>query len=96
MFLGRNKKPNVYPCKPQFYHIKVGFMGVKIRKNIRFFYLKIFIFLMVKFSIYLNRRVFVLTTSQRSLMSDAESFMPYLGLNIPFYTAQFVCLNTNL
>ena len=30
MFLGRNKKNNVYPCKPQFYHIKVGFTGVKI------------------------------------------------------------------
>ena len=29
-------------------------------KNIRFFYLKIFIFLVVKFSIYLNRRVFVM------------------------------------
>ena len=30
MFLSRNKKNNVYPCKPQFYYIKVGFMGVKI------------------------------------------------------------------
>ena len=30
MFLGRNKKNNVYPYKPQFYHIKVGFTGVKI------------------------------------------------------------------
>ena len=29
-------------------------------KNIKFFYLKIFIFLMVKFSLYLNRRVFVM------------------------------------
>ena len=26
----RNKKNNVYPCKPQFYYIKVGFKGVKI------------------------------------------------------------------
>ena len=24
------KKHNVYPCKPQFYYIKVGFKGVKI------------------------------------------------------------------
>ena len=24
MFLSRNKKNNVYPCKPQFYCIKVG------------------------------------------------------------------------
>ena len=30
MFLSRNKKSNVYPCKPQFYYIKVGFKGVKI------------------------------------------------------------------
>ena len=30
MFLSRNKKTNVYPCKPQFYYIKVGLKGVKI------------------------------------------------------------------
>ena len=30
MFLSRNKKNNLYPCKPQFYYIKVGFKGVKI------------------------------------------------------------------
>ena len=30
MFLSRNKKNNVYPCKPQFYYIKVGFKGAKI------------------------------------------------------------------
>ena len=30
MFLSRNKKNNVYPYKPQFYYIKVGFMGVKM------------------------------------------------------------------
>ena len=30
MFLGRNKKNNVYPCKPQFYYIKVGFKGVNM------------------------------------------------------------------
>ena len=29
MFLSRNKKNNVYPCKPQFYYIKVGFKRVK-------------------------------------------------------------------
>ena len=28
--LSRNKKNNVYPCKPQFYYIKVGFTGVTI------------------------------------------------------------------
>ena len=30
MLSSRNKKNNVYPCKPQFYYIKVGFKGVKI------------------------------------------------------------------
>ena len=30
MYLSRNKKNNVYPCKPQFYYIKVGFKVVKI------------------------------------------------------------------
>ena len=30
MFLRRNKKNKVYPCKPQFYYIKVGFKEVKI------------------------------------------------------------------
>ena len=30
MFLSRNKENNVYPCKPQFYYIKVGFKGVKM------------------------------------------------------------------
>ena len=29
MFLSRNMKINVYPCKPYFYCIKVGFKGVK-------------------------------------------------------------------
>ena len=27
LFLSRNKKNNVYPCKPQFYYIKVRFKG---------------------------------------------------------------------
>ena len=30
MFLSRNKKNMEYPCKPQFYYIKVGFNGVNI------------------------------------------------------------------
>ena len=30
MFLSRNKKNNVYPCKPQFYYIKVVFKEVNI------------------------------------------------------------------
>ena len=30
MFLSRNEKNNVYPCKPQFYYIKMGFKGSKL------------------------------------------------------------------
>ena len=30
MFLSRKKENNGYPCKPQFYYIKVGFKGVNI------------------------------------------------------------------
>ena len=30
MFLSINKKNNIYPCKPQFYYLKMGLKGVKI------------------------------------------------------------------
>ena len=30
IFLSRNKKNNIYPCKPQFYYIKVEFKGVTL------------------------------------------------------------------
>ena len=29
-FRAKKKKNNVYPCKPQFYYVKMGFKGVKI------------------------------------------------------------------
>ena len=34
MFLSRNKKSNVYPCKPQFYYIKVGLRGSKLYRHV--------------------------------------------------------------
>ena len=34
MFLSRNKKNNLYPCKPQFYYIKVGFKGAKLYRRV--------------------------------------------------------------
>ena len=34
MFLSRNKKNNVYSCKPKFYYIKVGFKGIKFYRHI--------------------------------------------------------------
>ena len=33
-FLSRNKRNNVYPCKPQFYSLKVGFKGSKIYRRV--------------------------------------------------------------
>ena len=41
-------------------------------KNIRIFYLKNFSFLMVKFSIYLNRRIFVMETGFVDIRSGEE------------------------
>ena len=34
MFLSRNKKNNVYLCKPQFNYIKVGFKGSKLNRYV--------------------------------------------------------------
>ena len=34
MFFSRNKKNNVYPCKPQFYYIKVGLRGSKLYRYV--------------------------------------------------------------
>ena len=34
MFLSRNKKYNVYPCKPQFYYIKVGFKESELYRQV--------------------------------------------------------------
>ena len=34
MFLSRNKKNNVYPCKPQFYYLKWGLRGSKLYRHV--------------------------------------------------------------
>ena len=34
MVLSRNKKNNVYPYKPKFYYIKVGFKGSKLYRHV--------------------------------------------------------------
>ena len=33
MFLSRSKKNNVYPCKPQFYYLKVTFKGSTLHRH---------------------------------------------------------------
>ena len=34
MYSGKIKNNNVYPCKPQFYYIKVGFKGLKLYRHV--------------------------------------------------------------
>ena len=34
MFLSRNMKNNINPCKPKFYYIKVGFKGSKLYRYV--------------------------------------------------------------
>ena len=34
MFLSRNKKNNVYPCKPQFYYIEVVYKGKRLYRHV--------------------------------------------------------------
>ena len=34
MFLSRKKKINVYPCKPQFCYVKVGFKGSTLYRHV--------------------------------------------------------------
>ena len=46
-------------------------------KNIKVFYLKIFSFLVVKFSIYLNRRVFVMVLQ----FNESPWLEPYISFN---------------
>ena len=40
IFLSRNKKNNVYPCKPQFYYIKMGFKGSKLYRRVFVMYIR--------------------------------------------------------
>ena len=40
MFLNRNKKNNVYPCKSKFYYIKVVFKGSKLYRYVFVMYLE--------------------------------------------------------
>ena len=46
-------------------------------KNIRIFYLEIFSFLVVKFSIYLNRHVFVMTLNSDAALNYKHMFVPH-------------------
>ena len=34
MFLSKNKKNNIYPCKPQFYYIKWVLRGSKLYRHV--------------------------------------------------------------
>ena len=44
MVLSRNKKNNVYPCKPQFYYIKWGLKGSELFRYV--FVMRCYVFKM--------------------------------------------------
>ena len=60
---------NVDPLKPHFYIVKLGFTGVHRGTAYKYekFSSESFHFLVVKFTIHLNRRVFVMSSTQVSL-----------------------------
>ena len=69
-------------------------------KNTRIFYLKIFIFLVVKFSIYSNRLVFVMnikkTYGQRLTQSHRDTFTNLHGATTRIFLLNFGILEVNL
>ena len=70
-------------------------------KIIRIFYLKIFLFLVVKLSIYLNRRVFVMLTlilpfATIVALAGSASSKARHTYNIPHATIQSKCSHTGV
>ena len=63
-------------------------------KNIRIFYLKIFFVLVVKFSVYLNRRVFVILV--RISADDSLKRFCYFSQEIEFETSCKFCPNRTI
>ena len=61
-------------------------------KNIRIFYLKIFNFLVVKFSIYLNRHVFVMGTcyTEAPYIAPSGNILPSSFISSVFSTSLLV------
>ena len=68
-------------------------------KNIRIFYLEIFPFLAVKFSIYLNRRVFVMSSKKRiTWLSHQSTLSDFDGIRLEkkiSWSAQVHCSLSN-
>ena len=62
-------------------------------KNIRISNLKVFIFWVVKFSIYLNRRIFVMNSSEHG---GAENFLNGTHALIGFSNALKKCLFSSI
>ena len=83
MFLSKNKKNNVYPCKPQFYCIKVGFKG---RQN----YIHVGMFSWCKhkqlshFGRVKRKQMLSNMRKTRWFRSSCECSMYHLGLCSPF------------
>ena len=58
----------------RFWRVPTIYVLSRNMKNIRYFYLKIFSFWVVKFSVYLNRHVFVMHTNIICRMTVAHQF----------------------
>ena len=66
MFLIRNKKNNVYPCKPRFYYIKVGLgVGSKLYRHVFVMFLCCLLFEYSTNTTSYRRRFNVAMTSKR-------------------------------
>ena len=70
MFLSRSKKNNIYPCKPQFYYIKVGF--IKVNKDPNHFSIQRF------FNPFMSSGLFYLNSLDRSISSTWGVWLVYI------------------
>ena len=89
MFYSRNKKNNVYPCKPHFFYTKVGFVRVKItrtcfcdEKHVIWSYVVlesclggVFEIIIGQFSLVLNKNIY--------FYGDIQKITPELSPNTP-------------
>ena len=78
MILSRNKKNNVYPLKPQFYYIKVGFKGVRI--------------ILACFRDAENHKVTLHKDKIWNVKTDPESMVNQVSMESKYYLVSMLCL----
>ena len=79
MFLSRSKKINVYPYKPQFYCIKVGFKGVKLYRPVLVVitYVGHFEFWSIWITFYILSECYNLIPRLKTILAEAQHFLQY-------------------